>query len=87
MLEMETVIQLIGSVGFPIVCCIYMMWYVKDSSDKHRQEITDINEKYHNDIVELTEKHKEEVTTLTEALNNNTLAIQHLCDTIYKEES
>ena len=85
MFDMNTVVQLIGSVGFPIVCCIYMMWYVKDSSEKHREEITSINEKYHDEIVNLAEKHKEEVTALTEALNNNTLALQHLCDTLYKE--
>nr|DAQ26355.1 MAG TPA: YvrJ protein family protein [Caudoviricetes sp.] len=33
-------------------------------------------------IVNLNKEHKEETEKLTEALNNNTLVLQKLCDTI-----
>ena len=51
-----------------------MGWYVKYSTDKNREEIAKINE-----------QHKSEMTDVTTALNNNPLAIQHLCDMITKE--
>ena len=34
-----------------------------------------------------SEEHKEEMAKITESLNNNTLAIQHLTDTLVKGES
>ena len=51
--------------------CGAMAWYVKDTSDKHREEVQHLNE-----------QHKEEMEQVTEALNNNTLALQKLCDKI-----
>lgn len=35
---------------------------------------------------ELNESHREEMNTLKDALNNNTLAVQHLADIITKKE-
>lgn len=50
--------QLVSSVGFPIVMCGLMAWYVKYQADQHKTEMEKV----------------------TEALNNNTIAIQKLCD-------
>lgn len=73
-MDFNTVIQSIGTVGFPIVCALAMGWYVKYMTDKNREDIAKINE-----------QHKSEMSDVTQALNNNTLAIQHLCDMITKE--
>ena len=62
-------VQAVTTLGFPIVCCGAMMYYVKYSTDKHREEVAKLNA-----------EHKEEMGKITEALNNNTLAIQSLCD-------
>ena len=70
-MDVNVVLQAIGTVGFPIVCAVAMAWYVKYSTDKNREEIAKINA-----------QHKEEMTEVTSALNNNTLALQHLCDLI-----
>ena len=59
-MDVEIIIQIISTVGFPIAMCVALLWYIKELSDKHKQE---------------TEK-------FTEALNNNTLVLQKLCDTI-----
>ena len=59
-MDVEIIIQIISTVGFPIAMCVALLWYIKEISDKHKQE---------------TEK-------FTEALNNNTLVLQKLCDTI-----
>ena len=66
-MDMQAFIQLIGSVGFPIAACIFMGWYVKYTTDKHREELTNLNN-----------QHKTEMDSITTALNNNTIALTEL---------
>lgn len=66
---MTEVVQMISSVGFPIVCCLLMFYYIKGMTDKFQQQISDI-----------MKEHKEETKSMETALNNNTLAIQKLSD-------
>ena len=66
---------IITTVGFPIVACGAMGWYVKYISDRHCKEVQQLNE-----------QHQEEMKQVTEALNNNTLALQKLCDKIGGDE-
>ena len=73
-MDFTTASQFITTIGFPIAMCCAMAWYVKDTSDKHREEVQQLNN-----------QHKEEMEQVTEALNNNTLAIQKLCDKLGKE--
>ena len=68
-MDVAQFMQAIGTLGFPIVCSVAMMWYVKYITDKNREE-----------IAKITEQHKDEISEVTEALNNNTLVIQKLCD-------
>lgn len=37
-LPMNDLINIVSTVGFPIGMCIILMWYVKDLTDKHRDE-------------------------------------------------
>lgn len=67
--------QLIGSLGFPIVACLGMGYYVKYQTDSYRDEVKDMRS-----------EHKEEISKISEALNNNTLALQKLCDKLDKDE-
>lgn len=69
---METVnivLQAITTVGFPIVCCGVLMYYVKYIRDKDTEMMVDI-----------MARHSEEVNTMNTALNENTLVLQKLCD-------
>ena len=59
-MDAGTITQIVSTVCFPIAMCVALLWYIKELSDKHKQE---------------TEK-------FTEALNNNTLVLQKLCDTM-----
>lgn len=68
-MDINAIVSAVATLGFPIVCCGAMMYYVKYITDKNRDEVSRLN----ND-------HKEEMNQVTEALNNNTLAIQRLCD-------
>lgn len=65
--------QLIATVGFPCAMCVAMGFFVKYITDKHREELTKLNT-----------QHYDEVKNITDAINNNTLALQHLCDTLGK---
>ena len=73
-MDANTIIALIGSVGFPIVACGAMAYYVKYITDKNREQLT-----------EIMNQHKKEMTDVTTAVNNNTLALQKLSD--YMERS
>lgn len=73
-MEIEPILTAITTVGFPIVIALLLMWYVRDTSQAHRA-----------DIEKLNERHSEEMKGVQEALNNNTLALQRLCDRLDKE--
>lgn len=66
-MEANAIITLIQTVGFPIVMCGLMAWYVKYITDKNREEIT-----------EEREAHKQEMTQVITAINNNTIVIEKL---------
>lgn len=68
-MDTASILQIISTVGFPIVACGGMAWYVKYMTDKEREERNKMNE-----------QHKQEMSEVTTALNNNTLALQKLCD-------
>lgn len=70
-MDVNTLLQAVGTVGFPIVCAIAMAWYVKYVTDRNRE-----------DIEKLNTQHQQEMKEVTTALNNNTLALQKLSDVI-----
>lgn len=63
------IIQLISSLGFPIVACIFVAVYTNKQTENYRA-----------DIKEMQKEHKEEILKVTDAVNNNTLVLQKLCD-------
>lgn len=66
-MDANGIIAIIQSVGFPIVMCGLMGWYVKYITDKNREEIT-----------EEREAHKQEMSQVITAINNNTIVIEKL---------
>ena len=75
-MDVNAILQAVGTLGFPIVCAIAMAWYVKYMSDRNRE-----------DVYKLNEQHKQEMKEVTTALNNNTMALQKLSDVIGKGDS
>lgn len=72
---MNDIIAAISTVGFPIVACLGLGWFVKYQTDQNNAE-----------VAEMRKEHLDEISKVTEALNNNTLAIQRLTDLITKGE-
>lgn len=68
-MNINDIMTAVTTVGFPIVCCGAMMYYVKYTTDKHREGIEALNT-----------QHRDEMKEVTNAVNNNTLALQKLCD-------
>ena len=68
-MDVSAITQVISTVGFPIAMCGIMSYYVKYITDQNSARMDKLNE-----------DHKAEMNSVTEALNNNTLALQHLTD-------
>ena len=74
-MDLTAIGQLITSMGFPIVACLLMGYYIKTQTDHYREDITQLNA-----------QHREEMNSITEALNNNTLALQKVSDALIMRE-
>lgn len=68
-MDIQAILQAITTVGFPIVCCGAMMWYVKYQTDVNREDIDKLNEQHRADMVDMTT-----------AINNNTVVLTRLCE-------
>lgn len=81
-MDISTVSQLIGSLGFPIAACCAMGWYCIRSQN----QIKEINEQHREEIKEINEKHSSDIQKMTEAVNNNTIALQTLCERLRNDD-
>ena len=70
-MDFQGTLQAITTVGFPIVACIALFYYIYKQSERHKEEIN-----------KLTEMHKEELNAITQALNNNTVVLAKLSEKI-----
>lgn len=71
----QEIMTAINTLGLPTVVAIASMWYVKYREDKNDARMDNLNE-----------SHKQEMLDITEAVNNNTLALQRLCDTFEQKK-
>ena len=68
-MDLNGVSEIISTVGFPIVCFLLCGWYVKYREDKNDAKYEKLND-----------QHDEEMKQIVAAINNNTMALQHLTD-------
>lgn len=66
---MDMWIQIISSLGFPIMAAIACGWFIKYQMDQYKQDLKDIRT-----------EHKEEIKDLREVITQNTIVLQKLCD-------
>ena len=69
--DFSPLMQVIGTLGFPITACIYLFYSMQKERERN-------NEQREADRLE----HKQEMEKMTDALHNNTLVIQKLVDTL-----
>lgn len=73
-MDWNILMQSVSTFGFPIVMCGAMSYYVKYITDKHREEVRNLNE-----------QHKEEMMDIVKAVDNNTIALTKLCEKLDKD--
>lgn len=77
---MNAVASVVASLGFPIVMCGGMGWFVKYMYDKHREDKSISDAEHHKEVEDLTTSFSTQLDAVTEALNNNTIALTKLCE-------
>lgn len=58
-MDVNSIIQLVGSLGFPIVACGAMFWRMVKSDEQHKEEMNKMSEALNNNtsaLVRLTER-------------------------------
>ena len=58
-MDINALIQLVGSLGFPIVACGALFWRMVKSDEQHKEEMYKMSEALNNNtaaLVKLTEK-------------------------------
>ena len=58
-MDVNILIQLVGSLGFPIVACGALFWRMVKSDEQHKEEMNKMSEALNNNtaaLVKLTEK-------------------------------
>lgn len=71
----QEIMTAINTLGLPTVVAVASMWYVKYREDKNDARMDNLNQ-----------SHKQEMADITEAVNNNTLALQRICDTFEQKK-
>lgn len=51
---MDNILQAISTVGFPIALTLILLWYIYDSSNKHKEEIDKMSEALNNNTSAIT---------------------------------
>lgn len=73
-MDFNAVIQAISTIGFPIVMCIVVCFYVKYIMDKNSEQ-----------LMQITNSHREESKEMTKAIENNTIALTKLIEKLGDE--
>lgn len=84
-LEVNGIVNLISTIGFPIAICLILMWYIFKTQEAHKVEVSNLTEVYESQVQTLVEKHQAECTQLSTALNNNTIVMKQILEHIRKE--
>ena len=53
-MDYNVLAQLVGTLGFPIVCCGALFWRMNKTDDQHKAEMLKFNEALNNNTVALT---------------------------------
>lgn len=77
---MESVINVIQTVGFPIACAVAMFLMLQQEQKTHREESQKLTETITDLKISFSEAIHDQENKITEAINNNTLVMQKLID-------
>lgn len=53
-MDANILMELLGSYGFPIVCCGAMFWYMTQQDKRHKEEVDKLSEAINNNTLIIT---------------------------------
>lgn len=53
-MEVSEITQLVSTLGFPIVCCAALFWYMLKQGDRHAEEVRQLKETIDNNTLAIT---------------------------------
>lgn len=53
-MDINVIVQLVGTLGFPIVCCGALFWRMIKSDEQHKEEISKMSEALNNNTIAIT---------------------------------
>jgi hypothetical protein len=53
-MDVNSIIQLVGSLGFPIVAAGALFWYVNKTDERHKEEMDKVSAALNNNTIALT---------------------------------
>ena len=86
---METVLNIIQTLGFPIACCCFLGYFIKKQSDEYRNDVKtlseksetvtrEIAEKYETALRDMTEKYDRQIDKFSKTIDKNTQVLTAL---------
>lgn len=84
-MDVNQIIQIVSTLGFPIVMCGLMGLYVYHITESHRKDSMNQEAQHREEVEKLNEQHRQEMEKVTEAINNNTLALTKLCEKMERD--
>ena len=85
-MDAQVIGSLIASLGFPIVACGAMAFFIVKRSEANDAKLEALRKEQREDIMTIQREHKEEVAKMTEALDNNTIAIERLTERLERKD-
>lgn len=53
-MDVSGIIQVVGSLGFPVAACIAVFWYLMKESENHKTEVSKLSDALQNNTIALT---------------------------------
>lgn len=85
-MDVSTIGSLIASLGFPIVACGAMAFFIVKRSEANDAKLEALRREQREDLQIIQREHKEEVAKMSAALDNNTAAIERLTEKLERED-
>lgn len=74
-MDWNQIAQLIGSLGFPIVCTIVCFWYIYKNGESQREMIQ-----------KMQDSHKDEIEKLRQTIDNNTRVMLQIYEKVGRDD-
>lgn len=74
--------QIISTVGFPIAMCLVMGFFIKYTTDTHREDLHKQQESHREDLHIMQQNHKETANRLANSIDENTSVLEELAGKI-----